>query len=293
MRSLPYDITANNSFFNLTPNKTPAPNTAKAPVEAAPVTATETEASGPGRGIIAAGSSALEYLYNATDGSGKFDKVIDFLGTMAEAESFKGRITSNAHSSASGIFHFLVGNGGGYTKEGKKEKLGQYTPKGELSTSSFETAKKRLRVMMKSKNYADSIASQPALVQELNTVLQASTPDDLTPQRQAILAYANLKMISNDFDKYLDGKQRAEDVYGKVWVTRGSTHSDPEISKNWRNAINRSVGKSHYQFFNIVHPAAFGDKTASPHPYGAKLPQTTYSNGGVITERIISKKTLV
>jgi hypothetical protein len=34
-------------------------------------------------------------------------------------------------------------------------------------------------------------------------------------QKQAILAYANLKMQSNDF-LYLQGKQAASDVYGKV-----------------------------------------------------------------------------
>jgi hypothetical protein len=65
---------------------------------------------------------------------------------------------------------------------------------------------------------------QPGLVYELSTVLQARTPDDLSPQKQAILAYANLKMQSNDFSSYLQGKQAASDVYGKVWVML--THSD-------------------------------------------------------------------
>jgi hypothetical protein len=55
-------------------------------------------------------------------------------------------------------------------------------------------------------------------VYELSTVLPR-TPDDLSPQKQAILAYANLKMQSNDFSSYLQGKQAASDVYGKVWVT--------------------------------------------------------------------------
>jgi hypothetical protein len=68
--------------------------------------------------------------------------------------------------------------------------------------------------------YSDSIKKQPGLVYELSTVLQARTPDDLSPQKQAILAYANLKMQSNDFSSYLSaGKQAASDVYGKVWVT--------------------------------------------------------------------------
>jgi adenine C2-methylase RlmN of 23S rRNA A2503 and tRNA A37 len=57
--------------------------------------------------------------YNATDGTNNFDKVVDFLGTMAEAESFKvSRLTVT--SSASGIFHFLTGNGGGHNKAGVK-----------------------------------------------------------------------------------------------------------------------------------------------------------------------------
>lgn len=244
-------------------------------------------------GTSSGGSSALEFLYNITDGSGKFDRVVDFLGTMAEAESFKGKRTSNALSSASGIFHFLVGNGGGFTKDGKKEKLGQYDAAGVLRTSSFETAKKRLRAMISSQKYADSISKQPVLVKEIDSILKAPTPDTLSPQRQAILAYANLKMKSNDFDNYLDGKQTAEDVYGKVWVTRGSTHSDPEISKNWKNAISRGLGKSHYQFFEIDAPTAFDNKSAAPHPYGAMIPQASYRNGGVITQKIIAKKTLV
>jgi hypothetical protein len=55
--------------------------------------------------------------------------------------------------------------------------------------------------MMGSKN-SDSIKKQPGLVYELSTV-QARTLDDLSPQKQAILAYANLKMQSNDFSSYL------------------------------------------------------------------------------------------
>jgi hypothetical protein len=43
---------------------------------------------------------------------------------MAEAESFKSR-TYSLTSSASGIFHFLTGNGGGHNKTGVKEDLGQ------------------------------------------------------------------------------------------------------------------------------------------------------------------------
>jgi hypothetical protein len=59
----------------------------------------------------------------------------------------------------------------------------------------LETAKKRLRAMMGNPKYSDSIKKQPGLVYELSTVLQARTPDDLSPQKQAILAYANLNAV--------------------------------------------------------------------------------------------------
>jgi hypothetical protein len=48
--------------------------------------------------------------------------------------------------------------------------------------------------------YSDSIKKQPGLVYELSTVLQART---ICPHKKAILAYANLKMQSNDFSSYL------------------------------------------------------------------------------------------
>jgi hypothetical protein len=50
--------------------------------------------------------------------------------------------------------------------------------------------------------YSDSIKKQPGLVYELSTVLQAHT-GRFVPTKQAILAYANLKMQSNDFSSYL------------------------------------------------------------------------------------------
>jgi hypothetical protein len=50
--------------------------------------------------------------------------------------------------------------------------------------------------------YSDSIKKQPGLVYELSTVLQARTRT-ICPTKQAILAYANLKMQSNDFSSYL------------------------------------------------------------------------------------------
>jgi hypothetical protein len=57
---------------------------------------------------------------------------------MAGAESLRvSRPTVSP--SASGIFHFLTGNGGGHNKAGVKRDLGQYDAKGVLRTSSFET----------------------------------------------------------------------------------------------------------------------------------------------------------
>jgi hypothetical protein len=232
-------------------------------------------------------SNALEGFYNATDGTKNFSKVLDFLGNMAESESFKGKKTYNENSSASGIFHFLVGNGGGHTKDGKKDKLGQYTANGDLSTSSFETAKKRLRSMIASPKWSYNIAKQPGLVPELNAVLSAKTPMELSPQRQAILAYANLKMTSHDFDNYLQGKDTAENVYAKVWVTRGKTHSDQAIYSNWRRAAARGAGQSNREYFKV------GTPTASPHPYGDKVPYNSMHDGGVLSERLLQKSTLI
>lgn len=232
-------------------------------------------------------SNALEGFYNATDGTKNFGKVLDFLGNMAESESFKGKKTYNESSSASGIFHFLVGNGGGYTKEGKRERLGQYDQQGVLRTSSFETAKKRLRSMMASTKWSYNIAKQPGLVPELNAVLSAKTPMDLSPQRQAILAYANLKMTSSDFDNYLQGKDTAENVYAKVWVTQGKTHSNSAIFSNWRKAAVRGAGQSNRDYFSIKANAA------SPHPYGENIPYNSMHDGGILSQKILQKSTLI
>jgi hypothetical protein len=281
-------------LYNLSPDDyttTAAVETPAAANTESVATTTEAE-EGPGDSLLSGGGSALEYLYNATDNNKNFKKVVNFLGTMAEAESFKGKQTYSLSSSASGIFHFLVGNGGGHNKAGQKEDLGQYDAKGILRTSSFETAKKRLRSMMGSAKYADSIAKQPGLIAELDTVLKARTPDDLSPQRQAILAYANLKMQSSDFSNFLQGKQSAEAVYGNAWVTRGSTHSDGAIKSNWQNAIKRSVAKkSNYDFFGLTPISGFGDTEATPHPYGAAIP--TMHSGGSLDQRVLAKKTLI
>jgi hypothetical protein len=194
--------------------------------------------------------SLLEKLYKSTETKGTFDKLVSLLGIMAEAESFKGTKKYNKESSASGIFHFLVGNGGGYNKRGQKISKGKYDANGNRKTSSFQTAQKRLSNMIYSDAYSENIEAQNLLV-PLSKILKANTPDDLTEEQQAVLAFVNLKMKSSSLGNYLDGKMSADDVYGKEWVTRGKTHSDESIKTNWANAIIRGEGKNHYEYFGI------------------------------------------
>jgi hypothetical protein len=60
-----------------------------APSPAAVATTATPAAVDPTTSALFGASSALEHLYNATDGTNNFDKVVDFLGTMAEAESLR------------------------------------------------------------------------------------------------------------------------------------------------------------------------------------------------------------
>jgi hypothetical protein len=83
-------------------------------------------------------------------------------------------------------------------------------------------------------------------VYELSTVLQARTPD-LSPKKQAILAYANLKMQSNDFSSYLRGKQAASDVYGKVWVGSTRDGDQNQLAKRYKRSV-----KSNHAFFGLA-----------------------------------------
>jgi hypothetical protein len=101
LTSLPLDIDAKVSFYNLSPAPTViAPSPAAVATTATPAPVDQQQA------LYLGASSALEHLYNATDGTNNFDKVVDFLGTMAEAESFKGKQTYSLTSSASGIFPY-------------------------------------------------------------------------------------------------------------------------------------------------------------------------------------------
>jgi hypothetical protein len=92
-RSLPLDIDAKVSFYNLSP----AP-TVIAPSPAAVATQLLSSPSRSTTSALFGASSALEHLYNATDGTNNFDKVVDFLGTMAEAEVLRvSRPTVSPH----------------------------------------------------------------------------------------------------------------------------------------------------------------------------------------------------
>jgi hypothetical protein len=103
----PLDIDAKVSFYNLSPAPTViAPSPAAVATTATPAAPVDPTTSA----LFGGASSALEHLYNATDGTNNFDKVVDFLGTMAEAESFKGK--DSLTSSASGIFHFQATEAG-------------------------------------------------------------------------------------------------------------------------------------------------------------------------------------
>jgi len=225
--------------------------------------------------------SILKRLYHTTENRGDFNKVVDFLGTMAEVESFKGTKKYNKKSSASGIFHFLVGNGGGYNKRGQKVKAGRYNSTGDIATSSFQTAQNRLRNMMKSEKYAEGISAQ-GLHSPLLKILEAKTPDDLSEEEQAVLAYANLKMKGNKFGAFLDGKITDKQLYADEWVTKSKVHSQDSISTNWDNALIRNKGKNHFKYFGLSQP----ETPASPLTEGegsSLRPRTMMTSRGPVS----------
>jgi hypothetical protein len=132
----PINIDAKVSFYNLSP----AP-TVIAPSPAAVATTASQQPVDPTTSALFGGaSSALEHLYNATDGTNNFDKVVDFLGTMAEAESFRvADLQSHLIRLRNIPFPYRRRRA---QQSRRKEDLGQYDAKGVLRTSSFETAKK-------------------------------------------------------------------------------------------------------------------------------------------------------
>lgn len=225
--------------------------------------------------------SILKRLYHITENRGDFNKVVNFLGTMAEVESFKGAKKYNKRSSASGIFHFLVGNGGGYNKRGQKIKGGRYTVKGDNATSSFQTAQNRLKNMMSMDKYASGISAQ-GLHSPLLKILQANTPDDLSEEEQAVLAYANLKMKGDKFGDFLEGKISGESLYADEWVTKSKVHARDSISINWANALIRNKGKNNFKYFGLSQ----SETPASPSSKGegsSLRPQTVMTSRGPIS----------
>jgi hypothetical protein len=263
-----------------------------APV-AAPVVNTSTSTSHP----------TLESLFTIVEGPHNFTKAVDFLGNIAEAESMKGAQTYNPKSSASGIFHFLIGNGGGYTAEGKRTTLGQYDKSGNLRLSSFEMAKKRLRTIISNPDIKSKIQWDKPLQQDLAKILSATEPNKLSPQQQAVLAYAHLKLTSSDFDQYLQGRKDPADVYGKVWVTYKTKDSLNAIKRNW----NRAVVTNNMKKGGIQGQFSYFDLIQKQHPIPLlaqekEQDQTTeiYSTGGILTKqeqpllsRINSKRILI
>jgi len=220
----------------------------------------------------------LERFYLSTENRGSFPKLLDLLGTMAEAESYKGKKKYSTKSSAAGIFHFLVSNGGGYNKSGQRVKHGAYNVKGLPAGSSFQTAQNRLRRLMANPKYADKLTAQ-GLEPHLAKVLEAKTPDDLNNEEQAMLAYANLKMKSDSLGKYLKGQMTGADLYAKEWVTTGSkNHSKDGINSNWKNALIRMKqedSSDHASFFFGSQPL----KQASPSvPEGVDPSHTPREN---------------
>jgi hypothetical protein len=110
-RSLPLDIDAKVSFYNLSPAPTVIPSPAAVATTATPA------APDPTTSALFGGASSARTSVQCYRRTNNFDKVVDFLGTMAEAESFKGKQTYSLTSSASGIFHFLTGTEAGTTKQ--------------------------------------------------------------------------------------------------------------------------------------------------------------------------------
>jgi hypothetical protein len=101
----------------------------------------------------------------------------------------------------------------------------------------------------------------------------------LSPQKQAILAYANLKMQSNDFSSYLQENKLLQ-TYGGLGNPR--QHSDGEIKTNWQNAIKRSVNqKSNHAFFGLA-----------PISTIPGIPNVL-RDGGAFDLRVQQKKTLI
>lgn len=176
-----------------------------------------------------------------------------FITTLAEAESGRGRYQSNPKSSAAGFFHFLVQNGGGYTKDGVKSPLGQYTKKGDRAVSSFQFAKDSLAKI--AKKVPQALNNQD-LATDLSIIASASTPRLLTAKQQSLLAYAYMyNRAPKDFTSYIKGKKAGVDLYAKEWVTLSGSHTYSDISRNWNRALIKTTDHAgNLNFIGITMP---------------------------------------
>ncbi|MCK5788670.1 MAG: hypothetical protein KAH32_06715, partial [Chlamydiia bacterium] len=196
--------------------------------------------------------SDLYQMYSKIGGT-NYGKAIGFLGNMAEAESGKGRMTSNKASSASGIFHYLVGNGGGFNKAGGRVAKGQYNESGKIARSSFQTAQQRVKNVLGSEAFGHKFRGK--LKEKMIKISEAEDPNDLSNEEQAMLTLTSLKMKSGRFDQFIAGNVSDMDLYARDWVTLSGDHSLRGIKTNWKNALKRGVIgkrgsiKSHYKFF--------------------------------------------
>jgi hypothetical protein len=162
-----------------------------------------------------------------------------FLSTLAEAESGRGKYLSNPNSSATGLYHFLVRNGGGYTKDGVKSPLGQYDKAGARTVSSYQYAKDSLAKIVKS---SPAMLSNQDLASDFKIISASSTPKMLTAKQQSLLAYAYLyNRAPKDFSSYIKGTKAGVDLYAKEWVTLSGSHTYNDIARNWGRASSRTA----------------------------------------------------
>jgi hypothetical protein len=94
LTSLPLDIDAKVSFYNLSPAPTVI---APSPAAVATTTTTAAPVDPTTSALFGGASSALEHLYNATDGTNNFDKVETFLAPWQRQKVWVSRPTVSPH----------------------------------------------------------------------------------------------------------------------------------------------------------------------------------------------------
>jgi hypothetical protein len=178
--------------------------------------------------------TSIEELHGNLFGDDSFLQGTQFINTLAEAESGRGKYMSNPKSSASGFFHFLVRNGGGYTKTGVRSPLGQYTKDGQRQVSSFQYSKDSLDRIV---NKMPALMSNQDFSADYEVIKNATTPTLLSAKQQSLLAYAYLyNRAPRDFTAVMKGGKPAVELYAKEWVTLSGSHKYDEIATNWNRA---------------------------------------------------------